>query len=118
MEIMGRYSNIIFVDENGKIIDALKRVDAEMTSERLVLPGITYVPPPPQNKLCLLQLPGRGGDKNPRCKEGTELSKAILNALQGVSPIVCRELAYRAGMARNFVLAPWEKSSGKDSGAF
>lgn len=28
MEVMGRYSNIIFVDEKGKIIDALKRVDA------------------------------------------------------------------------------------------
>ena len=40
-EIMGRYSNIVFVDEKGKIIDALKRVDAEMTSERLVLPGLS-----------------------------------------------------------------------------
>lgn len=54
MEIMGRYSNIIFVDENGKIIDSLKRVDAEMSSERLVLPGLTYQLPPAQNKLCLL----------------------------------------------------------------
>ena len=31
------------VDENGKIIDALKRVDAEMSSERLVLPGLLFV---------------------------------------------------------------------------
>jgi len=54
MEIMGRYSNIIFVDENGKIIDALKRVDEEMSSERLVFPGMTYELPPPQDKLCLL----------------------------------------------------------------
>lgn len=98
MEIMGRYSNIIFVDENGHIIDALKRVDAEMSSERLVLPGLIYRMPPPQDKLCLLETPvpeivsrlrGLSGD--------AELSKALLNTLQGVSPIVCRELQHLTG---------------------
>ena len=54
-EIMGRYSNIILIDENGKIVDALKRVDAEMSSERLVLPGLLYRLPPPQDKLSMLQ---------------------------------------------------------------
>ena len=54
MEVMGRYSNIILWDEQGKIVDALKRVDAEMSSQRLVLPGLTYHLPPPQNKLCPL----------------------------------------------------------------
>ena len=49
MEIMGRYSNIILTDEEGKIVDALKRVDAEMSSQRLVLPGLSYhLPPPPK----------------------------------------------------------------------
>lgn len=98
MEIMGRYSNIIFVDEAGKIIDALKRVDAEMSSERLVLPGLTYQLPPPQDKLCLLT------DSVPeiieriqRVPSDMELSKAVLNTLQGVSPIVCRELEHLTG---------------------
>ena len=64
VEIMGRYSNIIFVDENGKIIDALKRVDAEMTSERLVLPGLRYELPPPQDKLCALEVsPAEAADR-------------------------------------------------------
>ena len=98
MEVMGRYSNIIFVDEKGKIIDALKRVDAEMTSERLVLPGLSYELPPPQNKLCLLEATLEEALSRIRLmKEGTELSKAVLNSLQGVSPIVCRELAYKTG---------------------
>ena len=98
MEVMGRYSNIIFVDEKGKIIDALKRVDAEMTSERLVLPGLSYELPPPQNKLCLLESTLEEALSRIRLmKEGTELSKAVLNSLQGVSPIVCRELAYKTG---------------------
>ncbi len=98
MEIMGRYSNIIFVDENGKIIDALKRVDAEMSSERLVLPGMTYELPPPQNKICLLTVPvSEIVDRIKQIPADMELSKALLNTLQGVSPIVCRELEHLTG---------------------
>ncbi len=98
MEIMGRYSNIIFVDENGKVIDALKRVDAEMSSERLVLPGMTYQLPPPQNKLCLLDVPAPEIiNRIKRIPADMELSKALLETLQGVSPIVCRELQHLTG---------------------
>ncbi len=98
MEIMGRYSNIIFVDEEGKIIDALKRVDAEMSSERLVLPGMTYLLPPPQNKLCLMDVPALDIiDRIKRIPADMELSKALLDTLQGVSPIVCRELQHLTG---------------------
>lgn len=98
MEIMGRYSNIIFVDEEGKIIDALKRVDAEMSSERLVLPGLTYQVPPPQDKLCLFTASVEEiTDLIQRIPSDTVLSKAVLNSLQGVSPIVCRELEHLTG---------------------
>lgn len=98
MEIMGRYSNIIFVDEEGKIIDALKRVDAEMSSERLVLPGLTYQVPPPQDKLCLFTASVEEiTDRIQQIPSDTALSKAVLNTLQGVSPIVCRELEHLTG---------------------
>lgn len=97
-EIMGRYSNIILIDENGKIIDALKRVDAEMSSERLVLPGLLYRLPPPQDKLSMLQCTAEEVlariDELPR---DMELSKALLAALQGVSPIVAREVQNSVG---------------------
>ena len=97
-EIMGRYSNIIFVDGEGKIIDALKRVDAEMSSERLVLPGMAYQLPPPQNKLCLLETePSRVIGALKSLPKNVELSKGLLSVLQGVSPVVCRELQHRAG---------------------
>lgn len=97
-EIMGRYSNVILVDGAGKIIDALKRVDASMSSERLVLPGVPYRLPPPQKKLCLLTA-GREEIVERVCSMsgGTELSKALLMSLQGVSPVVCRELQYHTG---------------------
>ena len=39
MEIMGKYSNVILIDDKGTIIDALKRGDISMSSQRLVLPN-------------------------------------------------------------------------------
>lgn len=49
-EIMGKHSNIIFVNENGVVIDAIKRID-ESISNRVVLPGMPYEPPKTQTKL-------------------------------------------------------------------
>lgn len=99
VEIMGRYSNIILVDENGKIIDALKRVDAEMSSERLVLPGLLYRLPPPQDKLSMLTCTVEEImvriDALPR---DMELSKALMSVLQGISPIIAREVENSAGL--------------------
>lgn len=97
-EIMGRYSNIILTGEDGKIIDALKRVDAEMSSQRLVLPGVTYRLPPPQEKRSVLEAPSQEVTNALKALPGDmELSKALLSVLQGVSPVVCREIAHRAG---------------------
>lgn len=98
MEIMGRYSNIILTGEDGKIIDSLKRVDAEMSSQRLVLPGLTYRLPPPQEKRCVLTTTSQEVTAALReLPRDMELSKALLSVLQGVSPVVCRELAYQVG---------------------
>lgn len=109
VEVMGRYSNIILIDGDGTIIDALKRVDAGMTSGRLVLPGLQYRLPPPQDKLCLLssdreEIIGRlraiPGDR--------DLPKALLSTLQGFSPVVCRELAFLTGRGRELTLREME----------
>ncbi len=98
VEIMGRYSNLILTGEDGRIIDALKRVDAEMSSQRLVLPGVAYRVPPPQEKLCVLEASSQEVLSALRALPGDmELGKALLSTLQGVSPIVCREIAHRAG---------------------
>lgn len=98
MEIMGRYSNVILTDGDGKIIDALKRVDAEMSSQRLVLPGLTYHLPPPQEKKSVLDATSQDVVSALKALPGdVELSKALLSVLQGVSPIVCRELAFQVG---------------------
>ena len=95
VEIMGKYSNVIFIDENGIIIDALKRVDPTMTTQRLVLPGMKYELPPAQNKMSMLDVEPSEIVKAVVGRQPPEkLNKAILNTVQGVSPIVCRELEY------------------------
>lgn len=90
IEIMGRYSNIIFVDENNKIIDSMKRVDENKSQVRAVLPNVTYTAPPAQNKLNIfaddineIRQRIRRSDKG--------LYKACMDTIKGISPIVCRE---------------------------
>ena len=84
LEIMGRHSNIILVDQNGKIIDAIKRIDAEMSSVRQVLPGMTYQMPPPQpDKLDLLSGSVSQVVERVAAAGGREISKALLSAVQG-----------------------------------
>ena len=97
-EIMGMYSNIIIVDSNGVIIDSLKRVDLTMSSRRLVLPNIKYELPEAQDKLSILKHSAEEIAKKTVDFDGEMmLNKALLRAIQGVSPLVCRELEYRVG---------------------
>ena len=98
IEIMGKYSNIILVDGQGKIVDALKRVDEEMSSQRLVQPGLAYELPPAQNKPCMLECqPEEIGEAIVHQPKNQSLNKGILNALQGLSPVVCREIEHQVG---------------------
>ena len=119
MEIMGRYSNIILSDEHGKIIDALKRVDAEMSSQRLVLPGLSYHLPPPQNKLCPLTTSSQQVVEALKAlPKDMELSKGYLAVLQGVSPIVCRELAHQVGRGRELTVKTMDEEQVFRAGFF
>lgn len=91
IEIMGRYSNIIFVDSNNKIIDSFKRIDESKSRLREILPGLEYTAPPVQNKLNIFT------DDSALIKERIYTSqkglyKASMETLMGVSPIVCREI--------------------------
>ncbi len=100
VEIMARHSNIILIDENGIITDAVKRVDAQMSRQRQILPGEQYTLPPAQPKVDFTELASRGIDKvieQIKLGKNEELSKKLLSLLQGCSPIVCREIAYFAG---------------------
>lgn len=93
VEIMGRHSNIMLIGPDGRIVDAIKRVTADMSSVRQIMPGMTYVFPPAQNKMNTLDIDGM--ELVSRLKNGRDipLSKALMENLDGVSPIVCREIS-------------------------
>lgn len=95
VEIMAQHSNIILFGEDGRIVDAVKRVDAEKSSYRLVLPGAVYKLPPEQIKLDIRSA-GIGNIVDSVCAcAGSKLSSAVLKTVQGVSPLTAREIAYR-----------------------
>lgn len=96
IEIMAKHSNAILVDGGGKVIDSVKRIDATKSSYRVILPGVPYVLPPQQDKLNLLQCDTREILDRVRALETATASGALLKSIQGVSPVVCRELVHRA----------------------
>lgn len=95
-EIMGRYSNLIFIDENGRIADAIKRVDITMSPVRPLLPGVEYALPPAEtDRLDLSTATAQEIVKAVR-ESGKTPEKALLGRTQGISPLVCRETVFRA----------------------
>lgn len=91
VEIMGRYSNIIFVDKDNRIIDSVKRIDENKSQVREILPGLTYTAPPKQDKLNIFTCDTDVIREKIR-SSNKGLYKAYMDTLKGVSPIVCREL--------------------------
>ncbi len=96
-EIMGRCSNLIIIGENGKIIDSIKRVDEDMSRERMVLPGMQYTLPPRDDRINFLTAQPEEIMERLRATNPTELSKALIRIFEGISPILAREWAYFAG---------------------
>lgn len=91
-EIMGRHSNIILV-RDGRVIDSIKRITDDISSVRRVLPGIQYEAPPRQDRICLLTAEPQ---EVLEAIEGSpeKLCKKLTGVLEGVSPILTREIAW------------------------
>lgn len=104
-EIMGKNSNIILVDEKGKIIDSVKHVDLTVSRVRNIFPGLTYTLPPDGDRLNPLNL---SQDEFlsvlSDAPEGKNIDKALTSALSGISPLMAREACYKALGAGNKVM--------------
>ena len=101
IELIGRQSNIILTGSDGIITDCLRRVGGEMTDKRAILPGLKYHRPPVQE-----------GKLDPAIVSGDEwqslfnsagglggaetADKWLLAAFTALSPLVCREISWRA----------------------
>ena len=91
IELMGKYSNIVLVSAEGRIIDSIKHIDESLSSVREILPGGVYELPPTQSKTALVDI-----------KKDTELvimpqeraDRCILSQIGGISPLMAREIVY------------------------
>ena len=93
-EIMGKYSNLIFTDGDGKIISALKTVDFSTSAQRQVLPGMRYELPPAQDKDNPLEVDfARFAELYAAENPEKPLDKFILSRFCGISATVAREMA-------------------------
>lgn len=95
VEIMAQHSNIILFDSDNRIVDALRRVDSEKSSYRLVLPGAMYKLPPAQDKFEIRSVEPQEICQGILNLTNSKLSSAILKTMQGVSPLLSREIAFR-----------------------
>ncbi|MDD4600246.1 putative protein YloA [bioreactor metagenome] len=100
VEIMGKHSNIIFT-QDGHIVDAIKRVGANVNRFRQILPGLEYQLPPGQKRLNLLQVSTYEFLAVLRSQNSGLLSKAIINTAAGIGAVISTEIIWRAGLPIN-----------------
>lgn len=97
LEVMGKHSNIIFIDEDNTIIDSIKRISHMVSSVREVLPGRKYVLPPSGDKLDPLNLTF-DAFKESVLKKPLPIGKAIYTSLTGFSPLMANEVCARSSL--------------------
>lgn len=96
MEIMGRHSNVLLLDEDKQyIIDSLKHVPPLQNRYRTILPGERYIEPPPQNKYHPLTISGEDFIKQLDFNAG-KLDRQIVRVLEGISPFLAKEIVFRS----------------------
>lgn len=98
LEAMGRHANLILLDGEGRIVDCLRRVDGDMSAKRQVLPGLFYRLPPAQAKEDPTALNREEWEARLAKAPGDyRVDQWLLDTFGGLSPLICRELAHRAG---------------------
>ena len=99
-EIMGRHSNIIFIDKPTKrIIDSIKRVSFEISSVREVLPGREYEYPPSGEKTSPLDVQKSGFLEGiAKAPVSIKAEKYLINSYNGISPATARDICLKAGI--------------------
>ena len=97
VELMGKYSNIIFVDEKDMIIDSIKHINALVSSVREVLPGRQYFVPNTTEKLDPLNVTMEEFIEQLKTKP-FPLAKALYSSFTGLSSVISEEICFRAGV--------------------
>lgn len=93
-ELMGKHSNIILTDCNGKIIDSIYHIDITVSSVRQILPGLIYENPPLQGKASPLATSAEEVEE--RLSREGDAASLIVGGFMGISPLSAREIVYDA----------------------
>ena len=97
VELMGKHSNIIFTDTEGKIVDSIKHISANVSSVREVLPGRTYFIPDTTGKLNPLSV-SESDFTTKILEQMMPVSKAVYCSFTGISPVIAAEICNRASV--------------------
>ena len=92
LEIMGKHSNLLLVDDNYKIIEGFKHLTPNTNQYRTVMPGFKYEAPPTQNKLNPFNITGEEALKY---IDSGKIAKQLLNTFEGFSPLITNEIVNR-----------------------
>lgn len=109
VEIMGRNSNIILVDESMKILDSMKKVGSTSSRYRQILPGRDYIYPPENNRLGFFDISVDLFDDRLINYGDAAVEKFFIQAFLGISPNIGKEIAFRSGIDPNAKIADLTK---------
>ncbi|MCO7174644.1 NFACT family protein [Sporolactobacillus kofuensis] len=105
IELMGRHSNVILTDKaSGRIIDSMKHLTPAVNRYRTVLPGETYVSPPDQGKLNVLEMTAQDLIRRIEWNSG-RIDRQIVGVVSGFSPQIGAEILHRAGLPHQEAIA-------------
>lgn len=101
IEIMGRHSNIILVDQDNFIIDSIKRVSSSISRVRQILPKLKYTLPPSQNKKNILEHDLDNIIKNILLNKDLNLSQSLISSIEGLSPSLANQISFKILLDNN-----------------
>ncbi len=95
-ELMGKTCNLYLLDREDRIIDCLRRIGLDAGAKRQALPGLYYQAPEKVEKRDPLSLSEEDYVNLLQEKGADLLADRLMDALGGLSPLVCREAALYA----------------------
>lgn len=96
VELIGRSANAVLIGADGRIIDCMRRMDFAGDALRRMLPGMIYRLPPKQEKPAFFALdPAQRRALIAAADKTVPVDKWLMNSFSALSPLICRELAYR-----------------------
>lgn len=91
VELMGRFSNLVLINENGRILDSAIHVDFSVSRVREVMPARVYEYPPSQDKYKpekALDLVRSGKIPFMESELQRPVAKALVGSILGLSPVL------------------------------